>query len=365
MVARIMDEANLDPTVINGAIIQDYKAEDRLGNAKKGSSPYLLIETDESDGSIVNFFPEISILANISKDHKPIPDLKQLFMQFLTNTRGISILNRDCPYSREITELLPPEKVITFGWNQDSQVIPEEVVLSSGTSTFAVMGTPFFLPIPGRHNVANALSAIALGVTLEIPLPLIAHALQGFPGVERRLQLIGRAGGIDVYDDFSHNPAKIAAAVETLKRMESRLILIFQPHGYGPVRLLEKELVETFNTALNPRDVLLLLDIYYAGGTADQSISSADLLQKIHVPRAENIKDREEVITTVSQMSNPGDIIVVMGARDNTLTELARGIVARLKQKTSAREKTSFNRTASPFAGKSRGEGKKNGDPIR
>jgi UDP-N-acetylmuramate--alanine ligase len=365
MAARIMDRAGLDPTVINGAVIQDYKAEDRLGNARKGRSPYMLIETDESDGSIVHFRPEISILANISKDHKPVPELKQLFLQFLINTKAKCILNKDCPHTEELVDLLPAEKVITFGFTPEGQVTAERVYLSGSSSTFAVRDIPFFLAVPGRHNVSNALAAIALGKALEIPLPLMASALQGFSGVDRRLQLIGRVGGIAVYDDFSHNPAKIAAAIETLRGMGSRLILIFQPHGYGPVRLLENELIDTFNTALSPHDMLFLLEIYYAGGTADQSISSTDLLRRIHVPQAALINDRNEVSPRVCHVSAPGDIIVVMGARDDTLTELAWSIVTGLQNKTSCREEEPFNPTPSAGAAEGKSKGGESGERIR
>lgn len=333
MAAKIMDDAQFDPTVINGAIIPEYKSADRLGNVKKGSSPYMLIETDESDGSLVSFYPEISILANISKDHKPIPELKPIFLRFLENTRSAMIVNADCPYSQELIAHLPPEKVITFGFNQTSYLRAEKASLSACNSTFTVHDTVFSLPIPGKHNIANALAAISLGTTLKIPLALMTRALEGFRGVERRLELVGNVAGILVFDDFAHNPAKIAAAVETLKQRGSRLILIFQPHGFGPTKLLQRELIETFNAGLTSKDILIVLDIYYAGGTADQSISSADLVRGVSVPQAENIKDREKVITRVSEMSRPGDVIVVMGARDNTLSELARNLVTQLKRK--------------------------------
>jgi len=333
MSARMMDETGFEPTVINGAIIPEYKELGGVGNAKLGNSDYMLVETDESDGSLINFYPEIGILANISKDHKPIPELIQIFSRFVENTKRTVIISADCPFSRELFRIIPREKVLSFGFSKESQIKAEEVKLSRDGSTFKVQGTLFSLKIPGKHNIANALAAIALGIKIGIPLNIISQVLKKFRGVERRLELVGEANGIRVYDDFSHNPAKINAAVEALKQDGSRLILIYQPHGFGPTKLLREELVETFNQKLEPADFLILLDIYYAGGTADKSICSEDLLKGVFVPRAENLHDRAEVLERIAEVSKPGDIVVVMGARDNTLSDLARSIFKALKRK--------------------------------
>lgn len=333
MAAKIMDEALLDPTVINGAIISDYEDLNGTGNAKLGSSDYMLVETDESDGSIVSFYPEIGLLANISKDHKPIPELIQLFSRFLRNTKKTALINADCPISRGLATEADPDRMVTFGFSPKSTIRAEAVELSKHASSFVVEGTRFSLNVPGKHNIANALAAIALGVTLAIPLSTMSRALSTFRGVKRRLELAGEATGVLVYDDFSHNPAKIAAALETVRQMGSRVIAIYQPHGYGPTKLLQEELVKTFDDMLDPTDILILLDIYYAGGTADRSISSGDLVRAVRVPTAEHLRDRKDVIRRIDEQSRPGDVIVVMGARDNTLSELAKDIVQCLKGK--------------------------------
>jgi UDP-N-acetylmuramate--alanine ligase len=333
MSARVMDETGFEPTVINGAVIPEYKELGGVGNARLGNSDYMLVETDESDGSLINFYPEIGVLANISKDHKPIPELIQIFSRFVENTKKAVIVNADCPFSRELIRIIPREKVLSFGFSKESQIKAEEVKLSRDGSTFKVQETLFSLKIPGKHNVANALASIALGIKIGIPLNMISRALKKFRGVERRLELVGEVRGIRVYDDFSHNPAKITAAVEALKQAGSRLILIYQPHGFGPTKLLRDELVETFNERLEPTDFLILLDIYYAGGTADKSICSEDLLKGVFVPRAENLHDRDKVLDRIAEVSKPGDIVVVMGARDNTLSDLARSVFKVLKRK--------------------------------
>ena len=345
MAAKIMDEAALDPTVINGAIITDYEDLNGAGNAKLGSSEYMLVETDESDGSLVNFYPEIGILANISKDHKPIPELIKIFSRFLGNTKKTTVINADCPFSRGLAAEVDSEKVVTFGYDPKSNIRAEAVELSKHASSFMVEETPFFIKVPGKHNISNALAAIALGVTLEIPLSTMSRALSTFRGVKRRLELVGEAKGVLVYDDFSHNPAKITAALETVRQMGSRVILLYQPHGYGPTKLLQEELVKTFNDRLTPADILILLDIYYAGGTADRSVSSGDLLREVRVPLAEHVRDRKDVIRRIDEKSKPGDVIVVMGARDNTLSELAKDIVQCLKGKERSQQETTCSVT--------------------
>ena len=156
---------------------------------------------------------------------------------------------------------------------------------------------------------------------------------------------MGAANGILVYDDFSHNPAKITAALETVRRIGTRVIVIYQPHGYGPTRLLQEDLVATFNNKLTPADILILLDIYDAGGTADRSMSSGDLVREVHVPLTEHVRDRKDVIRRIQEKSKPGDVIVVMGARDNTLSELAKEIVQSLEEKERARQDLKYTVT--------------------
>ena len=253
------------------------------------------------------------------------------------------IVNEECPFSRELSARIPAERVLTFGFSRESGVRAEEVTLTGSGSTFKVQETLFSLPVPGKHNVANALAAIALGIKLKIPLDTIRQALKMFRGVERRLSLVGEANGIKVFDDFSHNAAKIAAALETLKLMGSRLIVIYQPHGFGPTKLIKEELIATFNLTLRKTDIVILLDIFYVGGTAEKTISSAELVRKICVPHAENLKDREQAIDQVTVSAQPGDVVVVMGARDNSLTSLAQKILRSLKNKTtSLNEKNDF-----------------------
>lgn len=336
MAARVMDLASLDPTVINGAVIPEYRRPGAIGNAKLGTSTHMLVETDESDGSVVKFFPEVGILANISKDHKPIAELLELFSRFARNVQNRIIINGDCPLSRTLLPSLDPQKVITCGRGTDNQVRGEEVLLSSAGARFMVEGTEFFLPVPGMHNVANALAVIALGKVLGIDLSEVSRALGKFQGVGRRLELVGEGRRVRVYDDYSHNPAKIAAALAALKPEAGRLLVVYQPHGYGPTRFLREELVETFNQCLEPSDILYVLDIYYAGGTVEKAISSTDLVQDVRGPKALQVSSRDKLPGMLEAVCRSGDVVVVMGARDTTLSTLARSILARLHREGAA-----------------------------
>ena len=332
MAARIMDAAGLDPTVINGAVIPEYRTTGNVGNLKLGNSDYLLIETDESDGSVAQYHSEVGILANISKDHKPLCELKEIFSAFLKNIKSAAVVNMDCPYVRELCSRFPDVNMVSFALEHESNIHPASITRTAQGSSFRIEDVEFRLSVPGLHNVANALAAIALGRQLGISLTSMSQALSSFRGVARRLERVGCAGGITVFDDFAHNPAKIAASLSALRNEDNRIILLYQPHGYGPTRFFKDELVETFNNYLTSSDYLILLNIYYAGGTAEASISSTEILSAIHKPHAEVIQDRQQVPVRVLEIAQPGDVVIVMGARDPTLSNLARLLVTMFEE---------------------------------
>ena len=178
------------------------------------------------------------------------------------------------------------------------------------------------------HNVYNAAAAIAIGMVMGLPMEAIQEGIRSFTGTRRRLDIVSRENGITVVDDFAHNPDKIISSIAALKSMGERLIVIFQPHGYGPTRFLLNELAASFSTSLNASDFLFLLPIYDAGGTADRSITSTDLANKINGPTVNCVNERKEVIEQVAKIAKTGDVIAVMGARDDTLSALAGDISA-------------------------------------
>ena len=190
------------------------------------------------------------------------------------------------------------------------------------------------LPMGGRHNVENALGAIAACRVLGVRLPEMVEPLARFRGVARRFQSIGTARGVEVIDDFGHNPAKIAASLATAHLRAKRVLAIYQPHGYGPTRFLRNEFVDTFATQTAPGDHVWLLEIFYAGGTAQRDFSSADLVREIAARGrdAEFAASREWLTARIVAEAKPGDLVLVMGARDPSLTPFARGLLAAIAE---------------------------------
>jgi UDP-N-acetylmuramate--alanine ligase len=203
-------------------------------------------------------------------------------------------------------------------------------------SSFRVGEVRFRLPVPGLHNVENAMAAIAGCAALGVPLPSMAAPLAAFRGVARRFQSLGRARGVEVVDDFGHNPAKVSASLRTARARSRRVLAVFQPHGYGPMRFLRRDFVEAFSRELGPRDTLWLLDIFFAGGTVVRDISSEEVVGDLRAQGADAryAPSREWLVETLVAEAREGDLILVMGARDPSLTDLARGILDRLRSLT-------------------------------
>jgi UDP-N-acetylmuramate--alanine ligase len=192
--------------------------------------------------------------------------------------------------------------------------------------------TVFELPVPGAHNVANALAAIAACRVLGVGLDEMVAQLANFRGIGRRFQTVGKAHGVEVIDDFAHNADKIAAAIKTAKLRARRVLAIYQPHGYGPTRFLRRDFVTTFSRELGPEDHLFMLEVFYAGGTATRDFSAADIVAEIAASgvAAEFAPSREWLAARIAEEALPGDLVLVMGARDPSLSELARAILTRI-----------------------------------
>jgi UDP-N-acetylmuramate--alanine ligase len=188
------------------------------------------------------------------------------------------------------------------------------------------------LQVPGRHNAANALAAIGAAQAAGVPLAEAAAAIEGFVGLRRRFELVGRANGVTVIDDFGHNPDKIAATLQTLHAFPGRLLLFFQPHGFGPLKAMRQELVDCFAGNMSADDVLILSDPAYFGGTVDRSVGSGDIVEGVRAAgrNAEHIADRAACGERLAALARPGDRIVIMGARDDTLSLFAADLVGML-----------------------------------
>jgi UDP-N-acetylmuramate-alanine ligase len=357
MAFHVLDAGGLKPSLITGANLASLLGEGLLGNAKAGAGEWLLIEADESDGSLIKYAPEIGVILNVEKDHKEIAELIPLFERFRDQTARRVVLNGDDTHCAALAR--PQDLLFHPGSTADGPA--RDIVLGDWDTSFTLGGAAFLLHVPGRHNLANAMAAIAVGRELGISLADCAKGLAAYRGVERRHVRIGEAGGVTVVDDFAHNPAKVKACLETVKRIGSpdqgngskrRILAVFHPHGFAPMKLMGKDLVAGAVEALDASDVLFMPEIYYAGGTADKSISSADLIREADALMAVKagkpsagagassfgrfFPTKDEVIAAIAKEARPGDWVVSLGARDPSLGDFARKLFQALQTRTTA-----------------------------
>ncbi|MBT3879614.1 MAG: UDP-N-acetylmuramate--L-alanine ligase [Candidatus Scalindua sp.] len=330
MTSWILDEAGRDPTVVGGGYVKNFITDTSLGNSRFGRSETVVIEADESDGSLIKYMPKVSVITNISKDHKTVEELGELFSKFAENTSDTVIINENCSPFMKINN--SSAKIITFGEGSSSDVCASQVSCNPFGSRFKIKDNDFEINVPGLYNVYNALAAIAVAETEGVSNLETKKALKTFKGTKRRMEVIGEANGIKVIDDYAHNPRKIQAAIDTVRLISERLIVVFQPHGYGPTEFLREELVSAFAEKILPSDTLLMPEIFYAGGTASKRISSKDIIKELKDGgvNAFFVPDRDGIVAEVKQRAVPHDSVLVMGARDDSLTDLCRAILNEL-----------------------------------
>ena len=337
MIGWILHATGRDPTVMNGAVMKNFAGADTpFASALVGAGPEseraFVSEVDESDGSIALYAPAIAVLNNVTLDHKPLPELRRLFADFAGKART-TIVNIGDPEAAALATALTGD-VVTVAVEAAADLRADSLVPEPFAITFDLIAHDtrhaVRLAVPGRHNVANALAAIGAAVAAGVPIGEAVAAIAGFVGLKRRFELIGEAAGIAVIDDFGHNPDKIAATLDTLHAFPGRLLILFQPHGYGPLRVMRRELVAAFADRLRPGDLLVLPDPVYQGGTVDRAVTSADIVADIAATGADahHIADRTEAARSIADIARSGDRIVVMGARDDTLGLLAADILA-------------------------------------
>lgn len=334
MTGLVFKTAALKPNVICGGLMKNLNDFGKNDNIYIGASDYIIFEADESDGSLVNYYPETGIILNITKDHKPMPELKKIFASFLYHCKNYVILNNSLlekqilPFTKNIKS-----NVITFGLSPNADIYPENVVMNSWSSSFSVKNIHFNLKVPGKHNIENALATIALSFVYDINLKIVSDALKQFNGVARRLDIIGKFNDITVIDDFAHNPDKIFASLKTVIPTCKRVLVIYQPHGFGPTNFMKNELISTFENLLRPSDMLFIPDIYYAGGTVSRTVSSRDIVDplKKYGILAYYIPERKNIAKAIKENVQKHDAILVMGARDDTLTTFANKLFQMVK----------------------------------
>lgn len=340
MIGWILDRAGLAPTVMNGAVMKNFaSSEAPFASALVGEGGVFVSEVDESDGSIALYRPDIALLNNVSLDHKSMDELRALFGRFLAEAET-AVLNLDDPETRALAEALPTGRRFTFSFDDPAADLRGSAIEDEGGLTrFRVTdnrsGDRLVATVPlwGAHNARNGLAALAAVRAAGVPLGEAVEALAGFKGLRRRFEEVGERRGVSVIDDFGHNPDKIAATLHAARvRLEGRLLLYFQPHGFGPLRAMRRELVAAFAAGMTADDVLILSDPAYYGGTVERSVTSADIAADILALRraAEHVPDRAEARDRLAALARPGDRILVMGARDDSLSQFAAEILAAL-----------------------------------
>jgi UDP-N-acetylmuramate--alanine ligase len=336
MIAWILHRAGRDPVAMNGAVMKNFATAERpFASALAGKSGIFVSEVDESDGSIALYDPTIAILNNIGLDHKSLDELRALFRAFAGRART-AILNLDDEETRLLSSDMPADRLVTFSLSDEAADLHARDVDEAPLAIVFTLverdtgaGIAVRLAIPGRHNVANALAALAAARAAGIDLADAAASLASFQGLKRRFDIVGTRGGITMIDDFGHNPDKIAATLATLHAFPGRLLILFQPHGYGPLKTMGNALADTFAANLAADDRLVMPDPVYHGGTVDRSVGSADIVAAIAAAggQAEHVADRAEAGRRLAALARPGDRILVMGARDDSLSGFAKELL--------------------------------------
>ncbi len=343
MIAWILHQAGRKPTVMNGAVMKNFADADHpFASALIGGPDLFVSEVDESDGSIARYDPNVAVVSNISLDHKSMEELRDLFGGFTGRART-AVLNLDNVETAALAQTMVAkgrgDAVLTFALGNDGADLSAHGLEPQPTGMRFELwerGTaarvPVVLNVPGAHNVANALAALGAVRALGVGLDEAVTALEGFSGIRRRMDVVGTANGITVLDDFAHNPDKIAATLKTLHAFDGRLLILFQPHGFGPLKLMKQEFVDGFAGLMRADDVLLMPEPVYYGGTTDRSVGSEDIAAGVRAAgrHAEALADREACGDRIVEMARPGDRVVVMGARDDTLSTFAAGLLERL-----------------------------------
>lgn len=332
MVFAILREAGLDPSVISGGVLKELSGAGHWGNAWGGAGEWLVIEADESDGSLVRYAPRIGVMLNLDRDHKELSELRGIFSAFRDHSH-VFLVNGDRP---DCVEIGGPQAK-TFGFLHSCLPRPEDVVLGTDSVSFRLDTGRFRVPFPGRHTVENALAALAAASLAGADLESGARALSGFQGVGRRHERIGEAKGVQVFDDFAHNPAKVEAGLDAARSVagNGRVLAVFQPHGFGPLKFLLEDFAAAFAKALRPRDRLWISPVYDAGGTADRSVSSEDLGRRVRDLGADVScpSSRGEVAAQVAREAKSGDVVYSMGARDPELPAFAKSVLDSLTRR--------------------------------
>ena len=326
MLFDILQYAGLQPSIISGAGLVSIIKEGKIGNAKVGAGEWLVMEADESDGSIVQYQPEVGLLLNIDKDHQEIDELMQIFSIFRNNTKQLFVVNQSNHLSKQLSSNIQND--FSTDDNSTAGYIAKNfkqgglsIQFTIAHSPFTIHPFPFTLNTVGKHNMENALAAVAVANQLGVNLEICASALKNYEGIYRRHQVLGNKKGVWVIDDYAHNPAKCAAAIAACQYIAPKVIAWFQPHGYGPTRFLRNDFVKEIAAVLRPADEIWMSEIFYAGGTAVRDISANDLITDIQAlgKNAFFVDNRNALLESIRPHLTDDCVLLLMGARDPSL----------------------------------------------
>ena len=338
MVATLLDKGGFDPTVINGGVIHAYGS-----NARAGAGEWMVVEADESDGSFNRLPATIAIVTNIDPEHMEhwgsFDALRKGFLDFVSNIPfyGLAVCCTDHPEVQALVGKVTDRRVVTFGFNAQADVRAVNLRFENGVGHFDILlqnegaGSKIencTLPMPGDHNVSNALSAVAVARHLGMKKDEIREALASFSGVNRRFTRVGEVGGVTIIDDYGHHPVEIAAVLKAARQAtKGRIIAVHQPHRY--TRL--SSLFEDFCTCFNEADVVAIAEVYSAGEEPIPGASRDDLVAGLiaHGHRhARALMDEADLARLVKEQARPGDMVVCLGA--GTISAWANALPGKL-----------------------------------
>jgi len=338
MVATLLDKGGFDPTVINGGVIHAYGS-----NARAGAGEWMVVEADESDGSFNRLPATIAIVTNIDPEHMDhwgtFDNLRKGFLDFVSNVPfyGLAVCCTDHAEVQALVGRVTDRRIVTFGFNAQADVRAVNLRFENGTALFDVLlqsegiGARIdgcTLPMPGEHNVSNALAAIAVARHLGMPAADIRAALAGFAGVNRRFTKVAEVGGVTIIDDYGHHPVEIAAVLRAARQStKGRVIAVHQPHRYSRLH----DLFDEFCTCFNEADVVAIAEVYGAGEDPIAGATRDDLVAGLiaHGHRhAVALRAEADLAALVRAEARPGDIVVCLGA--GTISAWAHALPARL-----------------------------------
>jgi UDP-N-acetylmuramate--alanine ligase len=330
MVAALLDGGNLDPTVINGGIINAYGT-----NARLGASDYMVVEADESDGTFLKLPADIAVVTNVDAEHldhfKTFQAVQDAFVAFVENVPfyGFAVMCTDHPIVQRIVGRIADRRVITYGENPQADVRLVDLKNAGGVSTFTVVFRDrdgatlrriddLNLPMPGRHNALNATAAVAVAHELGIADDIIRAALDRFGGVKRRFTRVGEWNGVTIIDDYGHHPVEIAAVLKAARESTGgQVIAVVQPHRYTRLQ----SLFEAFSTCFNDADVVIVADVYPAGEVPIEGVDRDHLVAALRARGHKQVialDGPDRLAGLVRDLARPGDYVVFLGAGNIT-----------------------------------------------